>query len=54
MHPDVPADLTEEFYADAQRLTQEVLRMETVQEVKGRLFGELKKLGMIELVEMYH
>ena len=41
-------------YADAQRLTQEVLRMETVQEVKGRLFGELKKLGMIELVEMYH
>ena len=41
-------------YADAQRLTQEVLRMETVQEVKGRLFGELKKLGIIELVEMYH
>jgi len=41
-------------YSDAQRLTQEVLRMETVQEVKGRLFGELKKLGMIELVEMYH
>lgn len=41
-------------YADAQRLTQEVLRMETIQEVKGRLFGELKKLGMIELVEMYH
>jgi len=41
-------------YADAQRLTQEVLRMETVQEVKGRLFGELKKRGMIELVEMYH
>ena len=41
-------------YADAQRLTQEVLRLETIQEVKGRLFGELKKLGMIELVEMYH
>jgi phosphotransferase system enzyme I (PtsP) len=41
-------------YINAQRLTQEVLRMETVQEVKGRLFGELKKLGMIELVEMYH
>jgi phosphotransferase system enzyme I (PtsP) len=41
-------------YGEAQQLTQEVLRMETVQEVKGRLFGELKKLGMIELVEMYH
>jgi phosphotransferase system enzyme I (PtsP) len=41
-------------YTEAQRLTQEVLRMETVKEVKGRLFGELKKLGMIELVEMYH
>ncbi|MBM4256857.1 MAG: phosphoenolpyruvate--protein phosphotransferase [Deltaproteobacteria bacterium] len=41
-------------YAEAQQLTKEVLRMETVQEVKGRLFGELKKLGMIELVEMYH
>jgi phosphotransferase system enzyme I (PtsP) len=41
-------------YAEAQRLTEEVLRMETVKEVKGRLFGELKKLGMIELVEMYH
>jgi phosphotransferase system, enzyme I, PtsP len=41
-------------YADAQRLTEEVLRMETVKEVKGCLFGELKKLGMLELVEMYH
>jgi phosphotransferase system enzyme I (PtsI) len=41
-------------YAEAQRLTEEVLLMETVKEVKGRLFGELKKLGMIELVEMYH
>ncbi len=41
-------------YAAAHQLTQEVLRMETVQEVKGRLFQELKRLGMIELVEMYH
>ncbi|MCS6924423.1 MAG: phosphoenolpyruvate--protein phosphotransferase [Candidatus Binatia bacterium] len=41
-------------YAAAQQLTQEILRMETVQEVKGRLFQELKRLGMIELVEMYH
>jgi phosphoenolpyruvate-protein kinase (PTS system EI component) len=41
-------------YTRAQRLTQEVLKMETVQEVKGRLFEELRQLGMIELVEMYH
>ena len=31
-------------YAQAQRLTQEVLRLETVQAVKGRLFEELKQL----------
>jgi len=41
-------------YAEAQRLTTEVLQMETVQEVKGRLFETLKKLGTIALVEMYH
>jgi len=41
-------------YVAAQRLTQDVLQMETVQEVKGHLFKELKQLGMIELVEMYH
>ena len=38
----------------ARRLTQEVVRMETVQQVKGRLFKEIKQLGMIDLVEMYH
>lgn len=41
-------------YARVQRLTEEVLRLETAQEVKGRLFEEIKQLGMIELVEMYH
>lgn len=41
-------------YARAQRLAQEALRMETVQEVKGLLFEELKQLDMMELVEMYH
>lgn len=41
-------------YVSAQRLTQKALQMETVQEVKGQLFEELKHLGMIELVEMYH
>lgn len=38
----------------AKRLTQEAVHMETVQQVKGRLFQELKKLGMLDLVEMYH
>lgn len=38
----------------AQRLAAEALRMETVQEVKGLLFEELKQLDMMELVEMYH
>ena len=38
----------------ARRLTQEAVRMETVQQVKGPLFKELKKLGMLDLVEMYH
>ncbi len=41
-------------YAQAQRLAQEALQMATVQEVKGLLFQELKKLDMMELVEMYH
>jgi phosphoenolpyruvate-protein kinase (PTS system EI component) len=41
-------------YHRAQALVQEVLKMDTVQEVKGRLFEELRQLGMIELIEMYH
>jgi phosphoenolpyruvate-protein kinase (PTS system EI component) len=41
-------------YSASKRLTQEVLHLQTIQEVKGRLFDALKKLGMIELVEMYH
>jgi phosphoenolpyruvate-protein kinase (PTS system EI component) len=41
-------------FADAQKLTHEVLQMQTAQEVKGRLFEQLKQIGMIELVEMYH
>ena len=38
----------------ARRLTHEAVRMETVQQVKGRLFKELKQRGLIDLVEMYH
>ena len=41
-------------YTQAQALTQEVVQLGTVREVKGRLFSALKDLGMIELVEMYH
>ena len=41
-------------YAESQALTQEILQLGTVREVKGRLFSALKQLGMIELVEMYH
>ncbi|MBI3248099.1 MAG: phosphoenolpyruvate--protein phosphotransferase [Deltaproteobacteria bacterium] len=41
-------------YARTQRLAQEALGMETVQDVKRLLFEELKQLDMMELVEMYH
>ncbi len=41
-------------YGSAQRIAQEVLERETVQEIKGYLFDEMKRLGIIELVEMYH
>lgn len=41
-------------YAQAEALTQEVVRLGTVREVKGRLFSALKDLDMMELVEMYH
>ena len=41
-------------YTQAQALTQEVVQLGTVREVKGRLFSALKDMGMIELVEMYH
>ena len=41
-------------YAESQALTQEILQLGTVREVKGQLFSALKQLDMIELVEMYH
>ena len=41
-------------YTRARRIVQEALQLETVQEVKGLLFQELKQLAMMELVEMYH
>jgi len=41
-------------YTRAQRIAREALQLETVQEVKGLLFQELKQLAMMELVEMYH
>jgi phosphotransferase system enzyme I (PtsP) len=38
----------------ARRVACEVLAKDTVKEVKGYLFEELKRLGIIEVVEMYH
>jgi phosphotransferase system enzyme I (PtsP) len=38
----------------AQKIAQEVLGRETIKEIKGYLFEEMKRLGIIELVEMYH
>ncbi len=36
---------------DARRIADEVLRYDTVQEIKGYLFAQLRDLGLIELVE---
>lgn len=41
-------------YEVAQRIAREVLGRETIKEIKGYLFEEMKRLGIIELVEMYH
>jgi phosphotransferase system, enzyme I, PtsP len=41
-------------YAEARDLTKEMLKMGTVQEVKGRIFTASQQLGTIAVVEMYH
>ena len=35
-------------------MARDVLAMSSAQEVKGYLFGVMKKLGVIELMEIYH
>jgi hypothetical protein len=35
-------------------MARKVLEMSSAQEIKGYLFGMMKKLGVIELMEIYH
>jgi phosphotransferase system enzyme I (PtsP) len=41
-------------YATARDMVRKVLEMSSAQEIKGYLFGMMKKLGVIELMEIYH
>ncbi len=41
-------------FREVQALTRDVLSLSTVEEVKGHLFDGARRLGIIELVEMYH
>ena len=41
-------------YATARDMARKVLEMSSAQEIKGYLFGMMKKLGVIELMEIYH
>jgi phosphotransferase system enzyme I (PtsP) len=41
-------------YSSAREMARRVLEMSSAQEIKGYLFGMMKKLGVIELMEIYH
>ncbi|MGH7899870.1 MAG: phosphoenolpyruvate--protein phosphotransferase, partial [Candidatus Binatia bacterium] len=41
-------------YSATRDIARRVLEMSSVQEIKGYLFGMMKKMGVIELMEMYH
>ena len=41
-------------YSAAREMARRVLEMSSAQEIKGYLFGMMKKLGVIELMEIYH
>ncbi len=41
-------------YATASEMARKVLKMSSAQEIKGYLFEMMKKLGVIELMEIYH
>ena len=41
-------------YTTAREMARKVLEMSSAQEIKGYLFGMMKKLGVIELIEIYH
>ena len=40
-------------YERAQAIAQTALRMDTVDQIKRHLFGEMRALGLVELVELY-
>jgi hypothetical protein len=41
-------------YQAAKSAAQIVLQMDTVGEIKKYLFEQMRELGMVELLEMYH
>ncbi len=41
-------------HSTAREMSRKVLEMASAQEIKGYLFGMMKKLGVIELMEIYH
>jgi phosphoenolpyruvate-protein phosphotransferase (PTS system enzyme I) len=41
-------------YQAAKSTAQIVLQMDTVGEIKKYLFDQMRELGMVELMEMYH
>jgi len=41
-------------YQAAKSAAQIVLQMDTVGEIKKYLFDQMRELGMVELLEMYH
>jgi phosphotransferase system enzyme I (PtsI) len=41
-------------YQDAQDSVQVLLNMDTVGEIKKYLFSQMRNLGMVELMELYH
>jgi hypothetical protein len=41
-------------YQAAKSAAQIVLQMDTVGEIKNYLFDQMRELGMVELLEMYH
>ncbi len=40
-------------FSDAERVAEEVLRLDTVEEIKGCLFGYMRELGLLQLVEAF-
>ena len=41
-------------YATAKEMARKVLEMTSARDVKGYLFGMMRRLGVIELMELYH